>query len=228
MKIMNKIVMGSVLLALVLSSLNFQYVAAAAGDPDDEVAVDGDTVKKQIQAHERVQFQFRKRTQLTIESDVNTTVDIECDAKDIGDKDVQIEVDADDDEDIELEMVCTEEQKELGLQNGNTYQARNRNRYRYQEGFCMEIKCNDSCEAKLKMEATEENQNGQWAYYDDDEEEWVTVDTELKDGYLVAETDHFSTWTVLIPEDYTLIIVGVGIGVAVLVAVIVIVMKRRK
>ncbi|MHA1148685.1 MAG: hypothetical protein ACTSR8_10615 [Promethearchaeota archaeon] len=223
MKILNKIVMGSVLLALVLSNLNLHYASATI---DDEIDVDGDSVQKRIQANERVQFRFRKRTQLTLESNVNLTADINCDAQNIGDKDVILEIEADND--LEIQMKCTEEQKELGLQKGNTYQVRNQNRYRYQEGFCMEIKCNDTCDATLKMEVTEENQKGQWAYYDETDEEWVTVETEVKNGYLVAETDHFSTWTVLIPEeDYSIVIIGVGIGAAVLVAIVVI-LRRRK
>ena len=41
---------------------------------------------------------------------------------------------------------------------------------------------------------------GTWAYYDETSEEWVSVPTSIEDGYLVAETDHFSYWTVLIPE----------------------------
>ncbi|GAG87404.1 unnamed protein product [marine sediment metagenome] len=48
---------------------------------------------------------------------------------------------------------------------------------------------------------------GEWAYYDEATEEWVSVPTTVEDGYLAAEVTHFSTWTILIP-DYTLEIVG--------------------
>jgi len=218
-------VFGLLIMTMFLSAFNFQTVYAAA---DEEVEVGDDDIQDQVQANERVRFRFRQRTQITVQSNVNTSVNINCKARDIGDKDFEIELEGEGD--LEMNMTCTEEEKELGLQKGNTYQTRNRNRYRYQEGFCTQIECNESCEAKLKLEATEENQNGQWAYYDDDDEEWVTVETTLEDGYLVAETDHFSTWTVLLPEiDYVLIIgITVGVGAIVIAALVIIFMKKRK
>ena len=60
---------------------------------------------------------------------------------------------------------------------------------------------------------------------------WVSVPTTVEDGYLVAETDHFSYWTVLIPEsgdNSMLIYIGL-IGVVGIIAVIsVIFLQRRK
>lgn len=224
MKKSKTILFGLLFMTILISAFSMDYVAAA---PDKEVEVSGDTVQQRVQANEQTQFRFRQRTQLTIQGNVNVDVSIDCDARNIGDKDVIIELEGDGD--MNMTMKCTEEQKELGLQKGNAYQTRNRNRYQYQEGFCAEIKCNESCDAKLKIQANDQNQNGQWAYYDDDAEEWVTVDTTLEDGYLVAETDHFSTWTVLTPETDWNLIIGIGIAVAVvaLIAVIIIVKKRK-
>jgi len=54
-------------------------------------------------------------------------------------------------------------------------------------------------QARLKIKVTNQNRNGQWAYYNENSKEWVTVSTTVEQGYLTAETDHFSTWTVLIP-----------------------------
>ena len=71
---------------------------------------------------------------------------------------------------------------------------------------------------------------GEWAYYDEATEEWVSVPTTEKDGYLTAESSHFSTWTILLP-DYTLLIVGfsIGGGVAVLIIIgLVFYIKKRK
>ena len=132
-----------------------------------------------------------------------------------------------------MTMTCREEQIQLGLQKGSTFRTRERHRYRYEEGFCLQIQCSGTCDAKLKIQATNQNRNGEWAYYDEADEEWVTVPTTIEDGYLVAETDHFSYWTILIPEaDNTLwIYIGVGaavIGVAVIAVVLVIYQKKRK
>ena len=153
------------------------------------------------------------------ESSKKVNCSIDCDAKKIGDKDFEIEIESDDE--LNLTMKCREEQNSIGLQKGNTYTARNRNRYRYQEGFVAEIDSSeDDIEAKLRIEETEENRGGTWAYYDKKNEEWVTVETTSKNGYLECETDHFSIWTVLVPEiDFTLLsIIGAGIGAAVLAA----------
>ena len=65
--------------------------------------------------------------------------------------------------------------------------------------------------------------------YDKDDEEWVPVETTVEDGYLEAETDEFSTWTILIPDTiYTIILIGIGIGVAVLIAIVVVVIKKKR
>ncbi|MGV9172157.1 MAG: hypothetical protein ACOC35_06295, partial [Promethearchaeia archaeon] len=185
---------------------------ALAAENQQDVEVNGDKVQKRINANETVQFRFRQRTQIRMRTQTNISVDIDCAANDIGDKDFEIEIESE--KDLEMNMTCREEQAELGLQKGNAYQTRNRNRYQYQEGFAANISVNDTCQAKLKIQKTAENQNSEWAYYDESEDDWVTVETTEEDGYLVAETDHFSTWTLLTPEDNTLLYIGIGIGVA--------------
>ncbi|MHA1281574.1 MAG: hypothetical protein ACTSQP_03640 [Promethearchaeota archaeon] len=228
MKISKNLLMGMIFVSILISSMNIQLVTAKdMADPDRDVSIDGDSVKDHIKAHERVRFQFRKRTSITIQGNTNISVDIQCDANNIGDKDFQIEINSS--KDLELKMVCNEEEKELGLLKGNTYQVRNRNRYRYQEGFCVNLECNGTCNAKLMLEATEQNKNGVWAYYDESKEEWVSVETTVEDGYLVAETNHFSTWTVLVPEvDYTIYLIIGGISAAAIIGIIIILRKRNK
>ena len=201
-----------------------------AASDDEKINIDDrDQVQEQIRANERVRFRFRKRTRLTVECNEKVNCTIDCDAKKIGDKDFEIEIESDDD--LNLTMKCREERNSIGLQNGNTYTVRNRNRYRYQEGFVVDVDSSeDDIEAKLRIEETEENRGGTWAYYDKKNEEWVTVETTSKNGYLECETDHFSTWTILVPEiDFTLLfIIGAGIGAAVLMGVAILLIKKRK
>lgn len=213
---------------LVIFSFFMMFSSPIAMAAEGAEEVDGDQVQKRIKANESVQFRFRQRTQIRIRTNTNMSVDIDCNARDIGDKDFEIEINSD--KELEMNMTCREEQEELGLQKGNTYQTRNRNRYRYQEGFAVNIETNDSCNAKLKLQKTEENKNSNWAYFDEDKGEWVTVDTYEEDGYLVAETDHFSTWTLLAPEDNTLLYIGIGVGItaAVVLAIGYLIMKKRK
>ena len=69
-----------------------------------------------------------------------------------------------------------------------------------------ECKCDSECpyngnflEARLRIRATNQNRLGQWAYHDNEKNEWVTVSTTIEDGYLTTETTILSTWTLLIP-----------------------------
>ena len=233
MQKLQKLLVGIFLFSILFSMImgyNTQPVVAAKDDEKVDID-DGNHVQEQIKAEERVRFRFRERTKITVESKEKANCSIDCDAERIGDKDFEIEIETEDPHN--LTMTCREEKHSIGLQKGNTYTARNRNRYKYQEGFVVDIDSSeddDDIEAKLRIEETEENKGGTWAYYDNKNEEWVTVETTSNNGYLECETDHFSTWTVLVPEfDFTLLlIIGAGIGAAVLVGVAIFVIKRRK
>jgi len=226
----NKIFFSTlVITSLIFSSMAFGVQEVAAAKDDEKVNIDnGDRVQQQISADNRIRFRFEEETKITFEANKPANVNIKCDAERIGEKDFEIEVDAD--ETFNMTMKCKEEEYEKGLLNGNTVQARNRNRYRYQEGFVADIECTCDCEAKLRMQANDENRGGTWAYYDESEEEWVPVETTEKDGYLECETDHFSTWTILVPEiDYTiLVIAGISIAAVILIGVAILILKRRK
>lgn len=227
MKKINKIVIGFFAISMLITAFNVNNVTAA---PESTVEISGDTIQTQIQANNQVAFTFRQRTQLRFNSNVYIDININCDALRIGVKSFEIEIEVD--QDLQMNMTCTEEQAQLGLLKGNTYQIRNRNRYRYQEGFCLLIQCNYSLQlqAKLKLQATNENRLSSWAYYDDASEEWVTVPTTIEDGYLTAETDHFSYWTLLLPETENNILLYIGlISVIGIIAIIsVIYLKKRK
>jgi hypothetical protein len=231
MQKVQKLLVGIFLFSILFSMIigyNTQSVAAA--QDDEKVNIDdGDHVQEQIKANERVRFRFRDRTRITVESKEKVNVSIDCDAKRIGDKDFEIEIETEDRHN--LTMNCKEESNMLGLRKGDTVEVRNRMRHRYQEGFIVEVESSeDDVDAKLRIEENDENRGGTWAYYDKKNEDWVAVETTSKNGYLECETDHFSIWTILVPEyDFTLLlIVGAGIGAAVLVGLAIILIKRRK
>lgn len=226
MKKFSKITLGAFAFLMLFSVFGATNVLAATptviNDYNEHV------YNYQIEAHNEVMFRFMLQTRLTIISDVDLEVNIDCDASAIGVKDFVLEVNGSGP--LLMNMTCTEEQMELGLLNGHTYQIRNRNRYLYQEGFCIQINCNGTCDAKLKIQTNNQNRVGQWAYYDEVSEEWVTVPTTIEDGYLVAETDHFSYWTVLIPQpDNTiLIIVSIGGILGIIAVASVLIFRKRK
>ena len=73
-----------------------------------------------------------------------------------------------------------------------------------------ECQCSSECpydgrflKARVRIRATNQNRLGQWAYYDNEIGEWEFVSTINQDGYLTAEIDVLSTWTLLIPEKTT-------------------------
>ena len=225
MKKANKILIGTFALVMLFTILSINTVVAA----DTSFEVNDDQYHTRIQANNRVMFIFRQRTRLAFDTNVNIDVDINCNALAIGVKSFEIEVDCN--QDMQMNMTCTEEQVQLGLLMGNRYTIRNRHRYLYQEGFCVSLKSNNSgdVQAKLKIAVSNQNRFGTWAYYDEDSEEWVSAPTTIEDGYLVAETDHFSYWTVLIPESDNNFVFYIGlIGVVGIIAVLSVMYIRKR
>lgn len=226
MKKTNRILLGIFSLMVLFSLLNISSVAAT---PVQIEVPAQDTYQTRLQAGELYQFRFRLQTKLKFMFNVNVDANIDCDAMHIGSKDFALEVDSN--HDLTMNMTCTREQEELGLMNGYTYQVRNRY-MKYQEGFCVQIKTNATeqyqIQAKLKIQATNQNQLGTWAYYDEAGQQWVSVPTSVKDGYLVAQVNHFSYWTILTPDLTLVIVIGIGVGAGVLVAVVVIYRWRKR
>lgn len=174
-------------------------MAAGQGNQGSSENVSGNKVQKKVQAGERYTFRFQERTNISLQGDVEIDANIECNGDQIGKKDFELELDGD--ENLKLTMICTENQEQLGLMKGNTYQVRNRNRYRYEEGFCAQIEVQgEFTNAQIKMRANATNAGAEWAYYNTTTQEWVTVQTQTQNGYLIANTNHFSTWTLLVPE----------------------------
>jgi DNA-binding transcriptional ArsR family regulator len=198
-----------------------------ATSDDEKVNIDdGNQIQKRVSANHRIRFRFEEKTKITFESNKPANVSIKCDAERIGDKDFEIEVESD--HSFNITMKCKEEQYEKGLMKGNTVQVRNRVRHRYQEGFVADIESTEDMEAKLRIKENDDNRGGTWAYYDKDDDEWIAVETKSSNGYLECKTDHFSTWTILVPEVNIniLIIVGIGVGAAILLGVVIILSKR--
>jgi len=221
-----KIIFSIFVLLMVFSAVPF-FVAAQGGTPVD--VPNSDTYQGQLQANMQYEFQFRQRTRLRINANVSLEMNISCDAMDIGDKIFELEVEAEND--MTMHMVCKRDMDQLGLMNGNTYQIRHRHQHRYLEGFAVSIECNGTfTKATMRIQATNQNRDGTWAYYDEVSEEWIPEQTHLRDGYLEVETDHFSTWTVLVPDTsmaWVGIVLGVVIGAVVLVGVIVYYKRKR-
>lgn len=231
MKKTSKILLATLAMVLIFTSVATPLIYAA---PDDgemftakyKIGTDDD-FDNQFQAQTRIRIRNRIETQ----NAYNISGEIRCQALKIGNKDFIIEV-TDAAGNMEMNMTCREEEAELGLELGNNIRNRNRNRYRYQEGFAVNISCNcTEFQARLRIKANEQNQNGEWAYYNGEIGEWESIPTEVdSEGYLTASTDHFSVWTILMPEtDYTLyIIIGVSIAIVAAIGIVLFILYKRK
>jgi len=140
----------SVFIILIMFSVIGSTNGVAAGNPNQIINVQGDSIQTQLQSNFRTMFCFQERTRLTICSNIGLNLEIECDALRIGDNDVIIEIEGEGD--LTMTMTCTREESQLGLMNGSLHRARNRNMYRYLEGFCISIACNSECNCQCKCD----------------------------------------------------------------------------
>ncbi len=150
-----------------------------------------------------------------------------CDAVNIGEKTFSIQI-KNATQKFEMNMSCQENAYELGIENGSLFQSQEKSQVR--NGFAIQIQANISVQAKLGMEMTQgEAERASWAYFDEDAEVWVTVESEYVDGELVCETDHFSIWTI---AEINTISAGfwtiIGVGVFSIVALAAILIRKKK
>ncbi|MHA1661604.1 MAG: hypothetical protein ACTSUT_21120 [Promethearchaeota archaeon] len=213
------------ILFLIIFSMYTSIFALAGEGGTKNIAVNQNHVRNTVKANVKTAFRFQEKTQVSIESDVDVDANIKCDANEIGNKNFELEINGD--KKFSMTMTCKMEETQLGLMNGSTVRARHINRYIYKEGFVASIESSEQVSALLKIQANNNNAGGTWAYYDEATEEWVPVATSLQDGYLVCQTDHFSTWTILVPEiDIALILIVGLLSVIALIAIVVIIKKR--
>jgi len=220
---------GTIFLAALATILIFSWITAPIMAAEEGYQTTNGYV---VQTGEQASYNYTNQNRLTIRNQFayNITGDISIQSAKISNKDFIIEI-TEATGDMEMNMTCTEEQEQLGLLMGNRYMIRNRNRFRYQEGFAVNINCNcTEIQARLRIEANNQNRNGEWAYYNGENGQWETVLTTVEDGYLTATTDHFSVWTILIPEtNFTLwIILGGSVAAVAALGIVVYLYKRKR
>jgi beta-xylosidase len=202
MKNTNKVVLLSIIGFLLMGSY---LTLATAQEPPVETAVSQNQYQGQIAGNETNQFMFRNRFQFQLRVNQSVNLDMDVDVDGIGDREFQLEVNTQENAELTIKINASDES--IGLEEGKQVQARNQNRYQYREQFRVNLTCDEPVEAKLSLKTGDSE--AQWAYYDENQADWVTVPSTYENGVLSAETDHFSVWTVLTLEDsipsYTLI-----------------------
>lgn len=175
------------------------FAAAAGSQQQGPIQVNGDKYQNETQAMTQYTYQFRQRTQIRFNSSVGVNLNIDCDAMNIGEKTFSLEIKAANGN-MTLNMTCRQNETQLGIQAGQA--IRNQNRARLMNQFTVRLQANSTCNATLGLSMTEQEAvRAEWAYYNESTDEWVPVDSEYVDGMLVADTTHFSVWTVVTADD---------------------------
>jgi len=222
MKNTNKVVLLSIVGFLLIGSY---LTLATAQEPPVDTPVNENQYEGSIVGNETSQFTFQNRFQFRIKTNASLNLDMDVDVDSVGDREFELEIQTQ--EQAELTIRINGSDESLGLVNGTQMQVKNGSQYIYQERFRLNISCNGTVQANLSIN-TEDSQ-AQWAYYDEAEAQWVTVESSYQNGVLTAETNHFSVWTVLTPDEssipaYSLIgLVSVGSIIGLL-----FIIKRKK
>ncbi len=161
--------------------------------------VNGNSYKGNMNAGDEKQLRFRNRFQLKLKTNCSIETDIEADVDGIGDREFSFEINTSAGQKLSLKFQANNSEMNMG--ENSQIKTKSQNRFRYQEKFMFNASLNQTGEPlKAKLMLKTQTQNAKWAYYDETTSEWVEVESSYQDGYLVAETTHFSVWAVLTPE----------------------------
>jgi hypothetical protein len=216
------IVLGMVLLGTI-ATLSISMVSAQGGT---EIQT-GDQWQGQQDGNGEQFYRFQQRTRVRINSSQNVHLNMSVEAMNIGDRTFSLDIDAE--EEFEMNMWLVRDQDRLGVQNGST--IRNQNRHQVRNNFAAQIQVNLSStfQARIGMEMTRGDAlRASWAYFDDGTDEWVEVESSYEDGMLVAETDHFSVWTIVESPSLLGLWIGIGVGVVAIGAIAVILIRKKR
>ena len=169
---------------------------------EGEVIVMENQYQGSIAGNETNQFRFKNQINFQLRTNVSMNLNIDCDCDQIQAKDMIMNLNTTQNRDFQV--IMSGERSEMGLMKGNIVQTRNEyayaEMYQYKEGVVLDLELDGtgSLQAQLGM-ATFDTQ-ATWAYYDESNYEFVAVQSTYENGYIYANTDHFSVWTVLTPN----------------------------
>ncbi|WP_457558560.1 hypothetical protein [Candidatus Harpocratesius sp.] len=190
-----------ILLIAVLGILLYSavYINAVAADGPKEIEVGGNKHQENLTGNSTNKFTFQNRFKMQIRVNQSLNISINCDDPNLANR--EFEMDLNTSEPIAAEITIRTENSEIGLKNGSLVQNRNRLQYRYQEQFMINVSLNESVHLQARLALKMGDSNATWAYYDEESEEFVPVESSYQNGQLVAYTDHFSSWTILTLEE---------------------------
>lgn len=167
--------------------------------PTPPVEVNQNKYQGSIGANVMHQFTFRNKFQFQIQTNVSLEMDVDCDVDTVGEREFTMLLNTTQEQ--KMTMLMNGSNADLGLTNGSLVRETAQYRYRYQERFVLNVSLNATEAVQAQLCINVENQYQTWAYYDEETEEWVPVTSTYQNGYLYADTDHFSLWTILTVEN---------------------------
>lgn len=214
-KNLSMIMTATVLFSIMLS---LSSVAAMGEQPEPPIPVDVTQNQFQgtIAGNETSEFTFRNRFKFQIRTNQSMDLEADVDVDEVGDREFGLELNCSE-AGLALEVQIRATNDDLGLSNGSKVQ----NTYRFQERFVVNLTLDGDCgdlQARLRINITDDGEHT-WAYLDEETDEFVPVESTYENGELIADTTHFSTWTVLTVDEessipgYTALGGVLGLGV---------------
>jgi len=197
-RVLSITMLSMVLISLV--SIAFVYAQGQQGmEPPKQTNVGGNRYQGSIAGNETNQFRFQNNFQFQLRTNQSAQIDCDVDTANVQNRNFTMSLNTT--QQIRLEMQIRASNNDLNATDGAQVRAQNQARFRFQERFMvnMSVNCTEGLHARLEI--TTQSEECTWAYYDEESEEFVPVDSEYEDGILSTETDHFSIWIVLTPEE---------------------------
>ena len=188
---------ATILFSLMMSLSN----VAAQGESPQMENLSQNQYQGELAGNETNQFMFQNKFQFQIRTNQSIDLEMDVDVDAVGEREFELELNCSE-ENLKLEVQIRASNDELGLTNGSAiqHQNQNQNQYMYQEQFTVNLTLNEDCELQARLRIDTDDENAKWAYFDEDAEEFVIVESQFQNGVLTAETNHFSTWTLLTIE----------------------------
>ncbi|MHA1618075.1 MAG: hypothetical protein ACTSVZ_02265, partial [Promethearchaeota archaeon] len=172
------------------------------------ISVSQNQYQARLTANQSYQFTFQNRFNFTFMGNTTTDIDVEVDVNAVGEREFGLELNSTQSRTMTMTINGSAEMYQLTNGSVVAVQTQDQYRYRFLEGIVIEIEVNDTEPLQAELRLRVQNENTTWAYYDEATEEWVPVQSRYVEGELIAETDHFSLWTILTYDEETTSIPG--------------------
>jgi hypothetical protein len=173
----------------------------AAGNPNAPSNVTGHHQNGKLGANQTHQYKFKNNFQFQFQSNSSVDMNLSCDTESLGANEFDMKFNGS--SNIGMQIKCNSSSSSLGLNNGTQVRVRNRHGYQNKNQLTLNVSHNSTGPIQAQLMVKTAEKNATWAYYNGTTKEWIPVASQLQNGELTANTNHFSVWTVLVGETAT-------------------------